>query len=230
MVEATEIRIDEHGDETHESWLLIGANHVQSSPSQWLFDSEIAHQHYIVVTVTRCSRKRELSHDWLDDTKVLLKVAMSQAQWGAFVSSFGRRGVPATLQYLGGIGSVPEAPAQSRFDESHAEVRQSGEKALGDISRGYDAVMEAFETGGKKALRETLRDLRYAIQNAPANMEFAAKSLTEHVENVVTKARADIEGMALSAAEHGVLTEPVTAFELESGAIQEADQIEERRS
>lgn len=53
----TEIRIDEHGDETHESWILVRANRVSASPGRRLFDSEIRHQHYIRVTVSRCSRK-----------------------------------------------------------------------------------------------------------------------------------------------------------------------------
>jgi hypothetical protein len=38
-------------------------------------------------------------------------------------------------------------------------------------------------------------------------MEFAAKSLTEHAENVVTKARADIEGIVLAAIDRGELSE-----------------------
>jgi hypothetical protein len=44
-----------------------------------------------------------------------------------------------------------------------------------------------------------------------------AKSLTAHVEAVVTKARADIEGMVLSAAERGELSESASVFQLESG-------------
>jgi hypothetical protein len=86
----TAIRLNEHGEETHESWLLIRANHVTSTPGARLFDSEIAHQHYVVVTVTRCRRRRDLKRDWLFNDETLLEMSMSQAQWGAFVSSFGQ--------------------------------------------------------------------------------------------------------------------------------------------
>jgi hypothetical protein len=216
--EPTEIRIDERGDENHESWLLIRANHVTGPLGAWLFDSEIPHQRYIVVTITRCSRKRDLNHDWLHNGKVLLEMSMSQAQWGAFVSSFGQgTGVPATLTYLLDEGHVPQAPAESRFDKSHAEVRESGAKAIDEIQQAYDRLKQEFETGGKRSQREALRSLGFAIQNGPANMEFAAESLTEHVEQVVAKARADVEGMVLAAVEQGTLTERVDPFALGSG-------------
>lgn len=214
--EPTEIRIDEHGDETHESWLLIHANRMHGSTR--LFGSEITHQQCITVTISRCSRKRDLNRDWLHSTKQLLEMWMSEAQWGAFVSSFHGTGVPATLTYLTGEGMVPQqAAVDSRLDKSLAEVRNAADKSLEEIKASYGKVMEAFETGGKKVQREALRDLGIRLGNAPSNMTFAARSLQEHVENVVTKARADIEGMVLQAQQQGALTEPVRVFELESG-------------
>lgn len=209
MKPTTEIRIDERGDETHESWVMIGAHHY-SGGNVHLFDSEIAHQHFIGVTVKRCKRRRDLNRDWLHSSETLLEVHMSQAQWGAFVSSFGQgNGVPATLDYLTGVGHVSSAPVESRFDESHAEVLNAGEEALQSVQEGYERVMEAFEVGGKKAMREALRGLAIRLQNAPKHMEFAAESLTEHVENVITKARADIEGMVLNAQQQGQLDHPI---------------------
>lgn len=218
MPEVTEIRVDDRGHETHESWLLIRANNVSSTPGHRLFDSEIPHGHFIKVVVTRCQRQRQLNRDYLYQKEVLLEMAMSQAQWGAFVSSFGNgSGVPATLEFLGGQGYVPQAPAESRFDQSHEEVREAGAKALEEIQQSYERVMDAFENSGKRDLREALTNMKYVLRNGPLNMEFAAKSLTEHVEAVVTKARADIEGMVLSAMERGELPESAGAFQLGRG-------------
>ncbi len=202
--EPTEIRIDEHGDETHESWLLVRANSV----SGWtrLFDSEIKHQHYISVTVTRCTRKRDLHRDWLHQTETLIEFNMSQAQWGAFVSSFGNgSGVPATLDFLTtkpGPGSVPQpVHVDSRLDKSHKEVYASHKEALAKVKEAEALVQDAFERKlGVKVQRQRLADLHRVIDQLPGNVEFAAKSLTKHVEEVVTKARADIEGMVLNAA------------------------------
>lgn len=212
----TEIRIDEHGDETHESWILIGANRISSAPGVRLFDSEIDHQHFIWVEVHRCSRRRQLNHDWIHSTKLLMRVAMSQAQWGAFVSSFGQGdGVPATLEWLD--GDVSQAPYESRLGESVKDVREAGDRSLATIVESYEKLEEAFETGGKRAQREALRDLGIRLKNAPANMEFAAKVLVEHTENVVTKARADLEAMARAASDRAQLAEPVGPRQLGEG-------------
>jgi hypothetical protein len=219
MTEITEIVFNERGDETHESWLLISAGNISSSmPGKHLFDSEIAHAHFVNVRIYRCSRRRELNRDYKYQTNLLLEMSMSAAQWGAFVSSFGRgSGVPATLEFLVGEGTIPEAPVENRLGESQREVKEAGTEALRSVTESYERVMDAFENGGKRALREALRDLGIRLENAPKNMEFAAESLTEHVENVTTKARADIEAMVLNAIESGELPEGSARTLLGSG-------------
>lgn len=200
MSPQTEVIHTADGTESHESWITLVASKVSAQPGHRLFDSEIAHNHYITVRVHRCERKRDLNHDWKHPTELLMEFAMSHAQWGAFVSSFGDgSGVPATLLF-DERGPVAQAPAESRLGESAREVRSAGGEALAAIQEGYDALEAAFERGaGKRELRELIHNLKYRIRNGPANMEFAAESLTTHVENVVTKARADIEAMMVAA-------------------------------
>lgn len=196
--EHTEITINEDGTETHESWLLVRAN-IHSGMTH-LFDSDIRHQHYVSVTVTRCTRRRDLHHDWHYEREVLLEWNMSEYQWGAFVSSFGRTGVPATLDYLQGQGRVSRPKFESRLDTSHKEVRDEARKSTEAIMAAHAAVKEGFERGaGKKEMRELHSRLDTAMGHFPSNMEFAAESLTEHAEKVTTKAKGDIEAMVLMA-------------------------------
>jgi hypothetical protein len=188
-----------------------------------LFDSDIRHQHYIVVTISRCTRRRDLQRDWTYATQTLAEIAMSQAQWGAFVSSFGEGGgVPGTLQFLVGDGMVPgETESESRLSVSARDVRNAGNEAFAAIKERQEAIEEAFERGaGKREMRELIRSMHYAIQNAPANMEFAAESLTTHVENVVTKARTDIEAMAVAAAERGLILDASAVSLLAAGEVE----------
>lgn len=198
------IIIREDGDEEHPSWLLVGVSRLSSTGTD-LFDSEIRHHSLIRVTVRRAKRRRDLNHDWIHGAKVIMEFDMSESQWGAFVSSFNRgEGVPATLTRFEHadlpVGETPDAPLDRRLDRSHNEVREAGDRALAEVQEAYAAVEEAYERkAGRKEMNELLRTLKARLSNAPANMEFAAKSLTEHVENVVTKARADIEGMAYGA-------------------------------
>lgn len=203
----TEIRIDESGTESHESWLLIRANHVSTTGAR-LFDSEITHQHYVQVTVSRATRTRDLYRDWLYDRQTLIEIDMSEAQWGAFVSSFGSSGVPATLSWFDGALVPRPVAVDSRLGKSHDEVRAAAERATAAVRAAQAAVDEAFERGaGKKEMRDLLRALRNATDNLPSSMEFAAKSLTEHTENVVTRMRSDVEGMALRAQQAGIALE-----------------------
>jgi hypothetical protein len=217
--EETEIILSEDGTETHESWIMIGASKVQST-GVYLFDSEIKHGHFITVRVSRCTRRRDLNHDWINSTKTLMEFAMSHAQWGAFVSSFGEgNGVPATLLF-DQSGQVASAPVESRLHESAKDVLASGDAALANIREDYDELRAAFERGaGKREMRDLIFSLGCRIDNGPKNMEFAADSLTRHTENVVTKARADMEAMAAAAMDRGdqTLTQSSNPFLLEPG-------------
>lgn len=184
--------------ESHPSYVAIRASRVSCSPGQRLFDSEVHHSHYITVTINRVERHRELNRDWIFPREELIEVAMSAAQWGAFVSSFGEgSGVPATLFHLGSE-RVDDPPDESRLDISHAEVLNAANEGVASIREAFEGVKSARAAGGKRILDGAMRGMEAAIRNAPKNMEFAAKSLTEHTENVVTKARADIEAMVLN--------------------------------
>lgn len=226
--EPTPIRVDERGQETHESWLSMRANRIRSTPGSRLFDSEIAHSEFVRVTISRVKRERDLQRDWLYETETLMEIDVSFAQWGAFVSSFGDGSAkPATLSFLGfkeppEFGMVPEPVNEvSRLGLSAAETKQAAHKAFADIEAAHAAVQEAFERGaGKREMRELLRNLEIRMENAPKNVEFAAKSLTEHTENVVTKARADIEAMvkrAQFAQTNGLTAGDEVRFELGGG-------------
>lgn len=217
----TEIRIDERGDETHESWILVGASKV--SGSTHLFDSELEHRHFVSVRISRCVRKRDLHRDWLFAKDQIVEFDMSMAQWGAFVSSFGDgSGVPATLTWLSNHEAddprVPAAPHAPRLKVSADEVQASAEEALDKMQTATDALVEAFErNAGRKEMRSLIEDVSHHVRQAPGNMRFASDSLTKHVENVVTKAKADIEAAVQQAARQGMEIDPGVTFEIGAG-------------
>jgi uncharacterized protein YktA (UPF0223 family) len=192
--------LDTNIEETHPAWGLIGASRVQGDAV--MFDSDIRHHHYITIRLARASRRRDLNHDWLHREEEIIEVEMSEAQWASFVSSMNTgNGVPCTITREG-RKPVPGMPYAPRLQESMDEVRNSAEKSVAKVAAAYDAVEAAFEAGaGRKELREKIRTLKFAVAHMPANAEFAAKSLSEHAENVVQKARADIEAMVVSKAE-----------------------------
>jgi hypothetical protein len=203
---------DEYGGEVHPGWGMIGASRVSATPGAVLFDSDIRHSHYVTVHISTASRKRDLNRDWLHPDQEFVEVAMSEAQWASFVSSMNTgAGVPCTIRRREKDYQVFEFPYEPRLAESMKEVRTAADKITKEIADAFVAY-EVHKTVGN------LRTLKYAIANAGANMEYAAKSLNEHAENVVQRARADIEAMVTSkAAQLGLEAGQVDMIELTSG-------------
>ncbi len=183
----------ERGYESHPAWVLIGASRVSGTPGAVLFDSDIRHNHYVSVKIEEAERKRDLNHDYIHGRKRIIEIDMSEAQWASFVSSMNTTGVPATLRAREDDYLIPEMPYAPRLQVSMDEVHGAAEKAQAKVE-------EAFAAYKEHKTAANLRALEIAVGHITPNMDFVAKSLGEHAENVVTKARADIEAYVVSKA------------------------------
>lgn len=190
MSDITEPTLDDYGSEVHPAWGVIGASRV-SSTGTILFDSDIPHQHYVVVTLSAARRSRDLHRDHIRAGREIVEIAMSEAQWASFVSTMNAGdGVPVTINRRD-YQSIPGFPYEPRLAESMKEVREAADQSMQKIT---DA-MAAYKT---HKTASNLRTLEATISNGPANMKFAASSLTEHAENVVQRSSADIEAMVVA--------------------------------
>jgi hypothetical protein len=200
---------NERGDEVHPAFGRIHASRVSHGGGKHggavLFDSDLIHRHTVRVTIESATRKRDLSHDYIHGGKELIEVEMSEAQWASFVSSMNTSGVSCTLLHTP-EGPVPGLEYHPRMAESMAEVRDSAAKVFAEAK----AAMAAYDAIDPKApvkeRRRALDNLRSTLRNSEANVAFAATSLTGHVENVVSRARADIEAMVSTEAQRLGLT------------------------
>jgi hypothetical protein len=212
--DVTEPTLDKWEHEVHPAFGLIGASRVSNSPpGSVLFDSDIRHQHSVVVRVSTATRKRDLSHDWIHQDKEFLEVEMSEAQWASFVSSMNvGSGVPCTIRRREDDVFVDAPPYQPRLQESMREVHGAADKTFSQIKEAL-AAYEAHKTAAN------LRTLHYTIENATANVDYTARRMGEHAENVVQRARADIEAFVVNKAQQLGLTaaEVGQPFALEAG-------------
>jgi hypothetical protein len=191
---------NERGDEIHPAYALIGASRVNSTGTT-LFDSEIVHNHFVRIQISSATRKRHLLRDWIHPDKLFISVDLSEAQWASFVSSMNvGSGVSCTLEYFNGE-TMPEFPHNSRLAQSIEETKDAADRAYEHIKKSMAAYESLIEgNAGARLKREALRDLHFAIENASSNVEFAGKSLVEATENVVQKARADVEAFVVNKA------------------------------
>lgn len=199
MNEITEPTHNDHGDEVHPSFGVAQVHRVTAHPAHHLFDSSIGHAEYVTLTVQRASRKRDRSRDWIHTApgRPLIEIEMSMSQWGSLVSGFGSsRGTPVTIHQVAGE-TMPQAPHTSRLAVTAKEVSTTAAKAVRDVQAAAAAVDAAFtDRAGRREMGVVLANLRHTLANLPSNMKFAADTLTEHAEDVVAKAQADIEAVA----------------------------------
>ena len=193
--------VDEYGYEVHPAFALVGAYRGSSHPGAVLFDSDILHNTTIRIRISAAARKRDLHHDWISGKDELIEVELSEAQWASFVSSMNvGDGVPCTLRHVNHV-PVAELPHDPRLAYSMEETRQAARAAF----EGIQAAMAAYDALDAKApakeRKEALSTLRAVIRNAVPNVDYAGKTLVEHAENVVTKARADIEAFVVAKAQ-----------------------------
>jgi hypothetical protein len=193
--------IDQWGGEVHPGFGMIGASRISiSNPGTTLFDSDIMHQHTVRVKISAASRKRDLGHDWIHSQKEYIEVELSEAQWASFVSSMNvGDGVPCSIRHLNGE-ILPEFPHDPRLAHSIKETQEAANRAFDQIQAAL-AAYEALEpTASAKEKRNALGTLKATINNATPNVEFAGKTLTKMAENVVQKARVDIEAFVTTKA------------------------------
>lgn len=217
--------------ESHPSYGLIGASRVSGNAA--LFQSDIKHQHYVIIRINTAERARDLHRDWPVAAHMVTEIAMSQAQWAEFVSSMNQGdGVPCTFIYKPAgdfeLERVEQPPFNSRLALHTKEVRDTAKRSTKDIEDAYETVAKAFADGaGRKEMREALSWLGTKIGHFPSNAEFATKSLNEHVEQTVAKAKADIEAHVLKTAHALGLTagDFTVSLELDAGSdIIDADE------
>lgn len=214
------------GSEVHPSWVSVRVNKASvSPPGAALVGSDIRHQHVVVLTVSEMSRSRELHSTWWHEEKEIIKVAMSEAQFAAVITSFGDGSAkPATLWRHDGelIPQVRDDPGSKEIRQAVAETESSAEDAVAHLAEKVAELNALIESGaGKRQIREAATGLTHHVNNLPQNLSFAATQLQRTVETVVTKARYDIEAIVESRARALGIEPGQVVLELGVGADEE---------
>lgn len=171
-----------------------------------LFQSDLRHRDTVTLTINRAVRARSTHSDWVFPREELIEIEMSQAQWGALVSSVGvGSGVPVTIRRTENVVLVDALTFQPRTATTTKEASESVGKLLESAKKSLDALTEAIESKkGIREIRERLNDHQNVLRNAESNSAFAVRSVTEAAESAVNQARADIESHILRLAQSGI--------------------------
>lgn len=213
---------NEYGDDVHPAFVMASVHRIRGG-GHVLFDSDVVHDDAIRVTVSPASRRREHGHDYLlGHGPDLIEFDLSMAQWASLVSSMDTTGVPATLRRVVGNHRVPGLEHDPRLAHSMAEAREAAHRMMAEVREAMAALDELDSKAPAKERRTALDNLRSKIRNAGPNVEFAGKQMVKLSEDVVQKARADIDAMVTQkAAQLGVTAGRMVALPAETDVEQD---------
>lgn len=160
-----------------------------------LYGSDFHHQHSIRLVLFGSERHRHLSNDWHHaNHKTVVEIEMSEAQWAHFVSSHGMGGgTPVTIRYVRDVGMIPGIPRPvDRSKEFADEMKKTMAQATGSIAK-----MREFVDGLNipKARYKELMGFLSSIEAGIGNSaHFVAEQFGEHMEQVKTAAKIEIDG------------------------------------
>ena len=168
-----------------------------------LFDSDVEHQHFISVSISRASRERHLSMNWIHGGDELVEVWMSEIQWANFVSSFNQGGgTPVTLRHLQRetIAEPPRPKAEAtKFKKEVTETVSDGLRLLKEaIAKLAEGQVPKAKAPGKTELGEVLRSLQTVYNEFTHNLSFIETQFGEHMEQKVAEAKCEFEGFMTS--------------------------------
>lgn len=182
---------------THPAFGMIGASRVTGDIH--LAGSDFTHHSFISIKISPASLRRDLSHDWwFPESRSLVEVQLSEAQWAHFVSSLNAgEGAQCTFRSIDGK-PVPQLPApKSRIDQAKAEIRKAMENAFSDL----DELAEQVRGMGlaKNKTEALLKQVERVKMQMTSNVPFRLQSFDEHMEKTVEKAKIEVNAYATNA-------------------------------
>lgn len=175
--------------ETHPAYAQIGASRV--SGHSYLYGSDFQHQHFITISISRSELHRGLSNDWSHALEEYIEVALSEAQWAAFVSSPNvGQGVQCTLRHkdMKGIPQIPAA--KDRQEQFDTEMRVNVKEAREHIAKAVKMIENSKLS--QKDKDKLLSELGMADRDISSSVGFIAEQFGEHMEKVTEHAKAEV--------------------------------------
>ena len=188
---------------THPAFGQISVSRI--SGQTHLYGSDFQHRSYVAIRIKRSTLERSLSQDWHYGGDELIEVALSEAQWATFVSSFGvGEGTPCTIERLG-KQSVPGIPFRTQQDAYKNDMRKRIDRSVLALKKLKIALVEGVKGLTKQKASELTGAVDSALMEIEQNAPFVANSFDEYVEDMVEKAKVEVHGYVNGVIQHAGL-------------------------
>lgn len=198
----TEGPIKGHVRREHPAFAMIGASRFTGG-GYTLFGSPINHNSGVTIRVVEAREEGDQYTSRQYGDKMILELVVSEAQWASFVTAMNiGSGVPCTLTYRqdGDMVRVPAIEDTHPMERRALMIKDKMAKDMAELQAfvaELDKVLDEPGTVSKTRLKELRGMIQQAVVHAPSNYQFAADMVTEHMEQAVTAARAEVEGYIL---------------------------------
>lgn len=170
-----------------------------------LYDSDFGHNSFVRIEVKRSILHRGLSRDWHHPREEIVHLNMSESQWATFVSSFNHGGgVPCTLSWEKGVGSIPEIPPFDRQEVFKKEMREANNEAIDSLKKLIEDIKESGLS--KKKQEELIGNANRSLRALTSSMPFVQEQFDEHVETTVERGKQEIHGYMNAAIQRAGIT------------------------
>lgn len=153
-----------------------------------LHGSDFKHTRFISMQIHNASISRADSYDHHFPEDRIVEVLFSESQWATFVSSFNQgEGVPCTLNWIKGEGSIPNIEGEDQTKFLKEKVFEHVDNLVEPINSLREILAETKMTKkGEKALSGQIdrleRELKY-------NIPYFIENIAEHMEGITEKAK-----------------------------------------
>ena len=169
--------------------------HRTNSNGSHLVGSDIEHQQYITLKISKAIYGRSLKNDWWFDRDNIIEVSMTLSQWAEFISSPNTSGVPCTLDKIQGkcLWEDEEVPFVDKIKLHDDEYKRHWANTIKELENLIANLSNSFENKeSRKIQRELIHQLEVLIRNFIPNEKFAINEFEEHIEKRVNQAKTEI--------------------------------------
>ena len=182
--------------ETHPSYGVIGVSQVSGRGT--LFGSEVAHQHFISITISEARRVVDTPREFVMSSRELVRIAMTQAQFAEMITSPNRgSGVPCTIErFTGDVGEPwvhprhggrPSPPEPEHYTKKFKDIIGVRAKNLSNYLKAAKEKIDKLFLGGDKPTKSNLKELQDALYMAQMQVDSSLPYVIEEMEEGIEK-------------------------------------------
>lgn len=176
----------------------ISFSRVQSN-GQTFYGSELKQDHYVSMEIHESCVRRELSRDWYNTDKILVRLRLSSVQFAELITSMNYgSGVPCTLEYV--QGRVEPLPtAESKKDFTHRKFKERMQMFTNTIKTKRNEAQELVKkkTLSKQDIHDLTRLLDWLTIEIDQNIPFFMECFQETMDEVIVEAKTEVESAIL---------------------------------